>query len=155
MKTIIRILCFFCVLGCNKSDLLHKTSKDYIDSLSKDVKVDFNVFVREVEVPSKNITVYRINSGTYNLEHGEIPTSYFEYKDHYVFIFYQDSIPTENVEKLGNKGLYKEKESFYSEEDYDEWILAMCNKKKHILIKDSWYRPLDSLESLKNFECKK
>lgn len=153
MKTIIKILFFFCALGCDKNDLLlHQTSKDYIDSLSKDVKVDFNVFVREV--PSNDKTVFRINSGTYNLNQGEIPNSYFEYKDHYVFIFYQDSLPKENVEKLKKKGLFKEKKSFYSEEDYDEWVLAFCDEKNYILIKDAWYRPLDSLEKLKEFKCK-
>lgn len=152
MKTIIKVLCFFCVLGCSENQLINQTSKDYIDFLRKDVKVDFNVFVREVS--SINKEVYRINSGTYNLQPGEIPNFFFEYKNHYVFIFYQDSVSQGNVEELRNRGLYKDKESFYSEEDYDEWILAVCNEKKYTLIKDSWYRPLDSLESLQNFECK-
>lgn len=152
MKIIIKVLCLLCVFGCNENKLIHQTSKDYVDFLSKDVKADFNVFVREV--PSVNRRVFRINSGTYNLKPGEIPNSFFEYKDHYVFIFYEDSTSLENVDKLRNKGLYEVKESFYTEEDYDEWILAICNENKYTLIKDSWYRPLDSLEALQNFRCR-
>jgi len=151
MKTIIKVLCFFSIIGCQDNNLIHQTSKNYIDSLSKDVKVDFNVFVREVQ--SKNKKVFRINSGTYNLKHGEIPNSFFEYKDHYVFIFYQDSVSPENIDELRKRGLYKDKKSFYTEEDYDEWILAICNKRKYAIIKDSWYRPLDSLKSLQSFKC--
>lgn len=151
MKSLILVLSFFCLVGCTDNNLIEQTSKDYIDFLSKDVNADFNVFVREVI--SENNEVFRFNSSTHNLKSGEVPSSFLEYKNRYIFFFYLDSISSVNVQELKDRGLYTVKEGLYSEEDYDEWILAVCDEKKYTLIKDSWYRPLDSLEKLQNFQC--
>lgn len=123
---------------------------NYIDFLKEGVETEFNVFVRQV--PYSNMKVFRINSGTFNLEPWDVPNTFYEYKNHYIFIFNLDSDPSENAEVLSRLGLFDKNKKF-SEEDYDEWILIICDNEKYTLIKDSWYRSLDSIQLLNEFKC--
>lgn len=139
------------LISCSSDDLIKTTTKNYIDFLVNETETDFNVFVHKTRFKDK--IIYRINSGTFNLKPGEIPSRFYEYKQHYVFIFSEISISLKKREVLKNKGLYETKERIYIEEDYDEWLLVLCSEKHYKLIKDSWYRPYDQLKSIQLFKC--
>ncbi len=145
------IIVSFC--SCKNENIIESVSKDYIDYLSTQVESDFNVFIHEVALEDKRI--FRISSGTFNLEKDQIPNDFFKYKGHYVFIFLDnEEVSQENYIFLKNKGLYKEKESYFTEEDYDEWILALCSQGEFKIFKNTWYRPLDDLIEVKDWKCR-
>lgn len=153
MKIGFLILIILSFSSCKKENIIESVSKEYVDYLSTQVDSDFNVFIHEIASEDKRI--FRITSGTFNLEKGQIPNDFFKYKEHYVFIFFNNQeVSPKNYISLKKKGLYIEKKSFFTEEDYDEWILTLCSHGKFKVFKNTWYRPLDDLIEVKDWKCK-
>src|SRR5699024_4914165 len=155
MKKAILIL-FFLILffSCEKPMLIDRVTIDYIKDIEKELRRNngFNIFIEEIEKESKMI--YRINSANLNLTKDNLPYDYYKIKTRYVFKFnIKEKISSIVIEDLENKRLFKDSNYYFNLEHNPEWIFILCDNGKHLLVKDSWYRPLEEIEEIKNFKC--
>lgn len=147
-------LILFSLVSCGKPNNIDRVAIKYIEYLNEDIERNgkYNILITEIE--NKEKTIYRLSASNNNLERENLPYKYFKNKEKYVFIFNSNKFASGVLEKkLEKEGLLEEHQLYFSLDNYPEWIFILCDNRKHLLVKDSWYRPLEEIEEIKSFQC--
>lgn len=158
INTIRFFILFFAFTSCKSeqvADEISDTCSDYIAFVKKqDYKKnkanEILISVYKEEIRTKKITAYRIAAQPRLIPFGLIPNNLRKINGYDVLFFsgikdsYEQKMNLEN--RLKKMKIYSE-EAYRINSNYPEWVLIVNSKTKtkHYLVKDAWYKPLDSL----------
>jgi len=153
-RILILYLTTLSLASCERPTRIENVAINYIKYLNNEIEHNgnYNIFITEIK--NKDKTIYRLSASNNNIERDNLPFKYFKYKEKYIFIFNSSKYTTIALEnELEKEGLFEEHHLFFILDNYPEWILITCDNEKYTLIKNSWYKPIEEINEINNFQC--